>query len=105
MITTLQQACQVALYVQSACNLSGVAHSFAEAMHVLRDLPECTGTKFANEHPVALLFATQIASLAGVKHDGAEWAAYAEAVDYCEKVIASHNATAPLADESKGTQS
>lgn len=33
------------------------------------------------------------------------WAAYAEAVDYCEKVIASHNATAPLADESKGTQS
>lgn len=56
---------QAALDVQSACNLSGVVFSFAEAMHAICDeqneLRE--GTAWKNEHPIARLFAEQIAHL------------------------------------------
>lgn len=83
---TIQQAAQAALDVQSACNLSGVARSFAEIMALLRTLPECTGTEWANTHPVARLFAEQIAHLtgAGVLLDGSN--DYSKAYGECERL-------------------
>lgn len=61
----LKQLAQDALNVQDACNLSGVAQGFARAMLDLRALPECTGTDWANRHPVAILWSDKIASLTG----------------------------------------
>lgn len=79
---TIQQAAQAALDVQSACNLSGVARSFAEVMSLLRTLPECTGTEWANTHPVARLFAEQIAHLTMLNdQDG-----YSKAYGECERL-------------------
>lgn len=81
---TLQQAAQSALDVQSACNLSGVARSFGEVMMALRALPECTGTEWANHHPVARLFAEQIVYLTG----GNDFESYSKAYDACTELAA-----------------
>lgn len=64
---TLNQLAQEALDVQDACNLSGVAISFANAM---KDLCEHAnagghGTDWKNTHPVAVLWSSKIASLTG----------------------------------------
>lgn len=45
---TIQQLAQDALDVQNACNLCGVAQSFARAMIDLGEF--CNGTKERNEH-------------------------------------------------------
>jgi hypothetical protein len=58
---------QAALAVQSACNLSGVVISFAEAMKAL--CAEGLDTDSRNRHPIAILFATQIAHLTGINAD------------------------------------
>lgn len=58
----LQQAAQMALDVQCACNLSGVVRSFARVMDAIP--PGSTDER--NKHPIAILFATQIAYLSGV---------------------------------------
>jgi len=50
-----------ALAVQSACNLSGVVLSFAEAMKAL--CAECLDTDARNRHPIAVLFAAQVQHL------------------------------------------
>jgi hypothetical protein len=52
-----------ALAVQDACNLSGVVHGFAEAMHALCD--EKLDTSARNHHPIAVLFSSKIAALTG----------------------------------------
>ena len=66
---TIEDAARAAINAQSACNLSGVVHSFSGAMSILRAHPECTGTEWANKHPISILFATQVAWLA---HDHGE---------------------------------
>lgn len=60
---TLQQAAQTAIDVQNACNLSGVVHSLADICSSLRELPDCTGTAWVNEHPIVTLFIDKLASL------------------------------------------
>ncbi len=64
-IQDLRELAREALGVQDACNLSGVVHAFSRVMKALGDAPECTGTDWKNRHPIAILFASKIASLTG----------------------------------------
>jgi len=64
-MTTLQEAAQAALDVQSACNLSGVVNSFAEVTKILWEEARRTGkgTDWVNTHPICWMFSTQIVHL------------------------------------------
>lgn len=53
-----------AVYVQDACNLSGVVHSFARDVSRLRQL-ESLGTDALRTHPICVLYSSKIASLTG----------------------------------------
>lgn len=65
---TLAQLAGEALDVQNACNLSGVAISFAQAM---RDLCEhVPDTRARNTHPIVILWIDKMASLAGIQYLG-----------------------------------
>jgi len=78
---TIQEAAQLALNVQNACNLCGVAQTFAEVMKVI--LRETGSTEKANKHPVAVMFASKISSLSNA--DTAFITAYGE----CERLAGS----------------
>ena len=54
-----------ALMVQSACNLSGVVHSFSEILsRLVKEAQEQgKGTAWINTHPICILFAEQIKHL------------------------------------------
>lgn len=67
-----------ALAIQDACNLSGVVHSFATAMSAL--CAEGLDTAARNNHPIAILFASKIASLTGSEDMSRFSTAYSEAV-------------------------
>jgi hypothetical protein len=57
-----------ALDVQDACNLSGVVSSFSSVMSKIWEEArkvEGRGTKWVNEHPIAILYSSKIASLSG----------------------------------------
>jgi len=54
-----------ALAVQDACNLCGVAQSFARAMIDLGD--HTRGTDERNGHPITILWADKIAHLTGTQ--------------------------------------
>ncbi len=70
MARTIQELTKEALAVQDACNLCGVAQSFARAMSELMDM---TGsTKKVNEHFVTILWLDKMASLAGIQELGNE---------------------------------
>ncbi len=77
---TEKQICQMALDVQNASNLSGVAHSFARILGELRNLPAMTGNKWLHAHPASVLFADKIASLCNCQDLGTDvvMAAYRE---------------------------
>lgn len=79
---TLKQLAQDALDVQSACNLSGVAHGYSRAM---TDLGEhVSGTDAKNSHPIAVLWADKIASLTGIQDIGNDTAMKAYDWAYAE---------------------
>lgn len=63
----IHEAAKLAIDVQDACNLSGVVRSFAKITEVLWEEARSLklGTKFVNEHPISVLFASKIASLTG----------------------------------------
>lgn len=63
----VKRYCKAAVQVQDACNLSGVVFDFAKAMHAICDDDNRLhkGTDWKNRHPVAVLFASKIASLTG----------------------------------------
>jgi hypothetical protein len=55
-----------ALFIQDACNLSGIAHSFSQAMTDLREIANAEGwesTEKINKHPIAILYSSKISSL------------------------------------------
>ena len=57
-----------ALYAQSACNLSGIVHSFSRDVTQVREKLREEGkedTEDVNEHPVCVLYAAQILYLSG----------------------------------------
>jgi len=62
---TLAQLAREALNVQDACNLCGVAHSFARAMSDLGAYTRSTDER--NTHPIAVLWADKIAHLTGMQ--------------------------------------
>jgi len=70
-----------ALMVQSACNLSGVVHSFSEILsRLVKEAHEQgSGSDWINTHPLCVLFAEQIKHLAGDN--------YAEAYKTCESQV------------------
>jgi len=63
----LKDMCKSALQVQDACNLCGVVQEFARIIHELRIGDPYKGTDEINQHPVCVLYADKIASLAGVQ--------------------------------------
>jgi hypothetical protein len=63
---SIQEMAQEALWVQDACNLSGVVHTFSQTMTLLRKILEQEpgfSTDKLNKHPIAVLYASKIASL------------------------------------------
>ena len=70
--------------VQDACNLCGVAQSFARAMIALHDLPQCKGTEWLNNHPVTVLYVDKLASLSGIQNSGSP---VYEAYETCQNVL------------------
>jgi hypothetical protein len=74
-----------AVLSQSACNLSGITHSFSRLLSKIWDEARLRkqGTDWVNQHPLCLMFLTQMAHLNGhLLGDGV--ITYSEASDYCE---------------------
>lgn len=77
---TLADLAREALQVQDACNLSGVALGFSRAVSRLRELLESeangrVSTDRINRHPVCVLWADKLQSLAGAGFsDAYQWA-------------------------------
>jgi hypothetical protein len=65
-MSKVRQAARDALQVQDACNVSGVARSYVEALMALR-MELQLGTKELARHPISVLFAHKLASLAGIE--------------------------------------
>ena len=78
----LKQHAQTALYVQNACNLSGVVYSFARAMSTMCEMGLDTDAR--NRHPISILFADKIISLTGTQN--AALTEYDRAYQKCEKL-------------------
>lgn len=78
---TLKEMFQTALDVQNASNLSGVVHAFSHTMTELRERLPNASTQELNQHPIAILFSSKIASLTH-SEDGMSFAnAYHAACD------------------------
>lgn len=60
-------AYEMALFSQSACNLSGIAHSLADFTEAIWNEARANGrgTDYVNTHPICRLFAEQIIFLSG----------------------------------------
>ncbi len=77
-----------AVQVQNACNLCGVAQSFAAALvDVYEEARRLgLGTDYVNRHPIARLYADKIAALNGVAlvDYGDNPDSFSAALRYCE---------------------
>lgn len=65
-VRTMKELAALALNVQDACNLSGVAHSFSEIVTEIRMHLEAEGkggTDNVNQHPICVLFINKLSSL------------------------------------------
>jgi len=56
---------QQAIDAQSACNLSGIVHSFSETLTHIWEDSDGRGTDWVNKHPICRLYAEQICFLSG----------------------------------------
>lgn len=88
---TLKDLAKEAIEIQDASNLSGVVHSFSRTLTTLRDiLSEKSdvpyfSTRSLNEHPIAILYASKIASLTGCENGAMFSEAYDWAKDKCNE--------------------
>lgn len=59
------------LFIQDACNLSGVVFSWARAMDLICELAHRGGhgTDWKNTHPVNVLFASKVANLTNCEQE------------------------------------
>jgi hypothetical protein len=64
MSKTLARLARDAIAVQDACNMSGVARSFAEAVIDLREIMPTIGTSDFNMHPIICVWASKIHDMA-----------------------------------------
>ena len=90
-LCNLRLAAKEAVDCQSACNLSAVAHSFSRHMHTIFAVAQILGkgTDWWNQHPVCIMFSTQIAHLSGTCLVGCErHQIWVDACIWCEKFIA-----------------
>ena len=77
-----------ALDAQSACNLSGIVHSFSRVVSLIwgeareNDL----GTDYVNTHPICRLYAEQIAFLSGISGTQRDTEGYCRAYQTCEEL-------------------
>ena len=67
-----------AILVQDACNLSGVVHSFSRLMAFLCAIG--LDTEARNRHPIAVLFASKVASLTGCER----MERFSESYEWCK---------------------
>lgn len=83
-----QQLASDALFVQSACNLSGVINSLSRGMDILWEeaKKERKGTDWVNTHPICQLFATQIVFLTHGSSIGLDYTIWKKAVEFCERL-------------------
>ncbi len=81
LVAHLRHAAREAILVQDACNLSGVVHSFSRVMSLLSEISnrQRRGTDWKNHHPIAVLYASKIASLTGAEVSNV----YSKAYDRC----------------------
>ena len=83
---TLKGLAQDALDVQNACNLCGIAQSFAQAMIDLGEYcPQ--GTQERNTHPITRVWLDKLNSLAGIQHLDSENQEISRAFDYCYLLV------------------
>lgn len=78
---------QDALFVQSACNLSGVAKAFAAITTQLwaeANAQGGKGTEWVNQHPISILFCHQMVFLTGRESFSEGPIPYMQAHGYCE---------------------
>lgn len=75
-----------AIFAQSACNLSGIVFSFAQVMQRICNEANAGGhgTDWKNHHPIARLYAEQIAHLSGAGMTSDEGCTYSKAYAECE---------------------
>ena len=76
-VRTMEELVKEVMEVQYACNLSGVIHSWAEAISDLRQNLPNAGTEEINRHPINVLWADKVAQLAG-RSNGRVDKAYSE---------------------------
>jgi len=81
---TMKDLAQGSLFVQDACNLTGIVHGFSRTMTRLRELEPDKGTEFYNKHPIAVLFADKISSLAGTQSG---MVAFSKAYDWAKDLV------------------
>lgn len=62
----LRRLAQQALQVQSACNMSGIAQTFARVVLELRSLHPEFGTEMINMHPITQMWVSKLHTLAGM---------------------------------------
>lgn len=74
-----------ALDAQSACNLSGIVHSFSDVLNrIWKEANETgKGTEFVNTHPISRLYAEQITHLSGAGMPEGGSNDYSKAHDIC----------------------
>jgi hypothetical protein len=79
-MSDLKDAAQMALGIQNGVNVSGLVHSFSQVMTTIwaEAHKEGKGTDWVNRHPVVVLFADKIKSLAGDD--------FATAYEECERL-------------------
>lgn len=76
-----------ALHVQSACNLSGVVHSFSHTMGELWAHAHANeeGTDWVNTHPICVLYSAQVARLSS--RSLTDSGAYHKAYNACTEMV------------------
>ncbi len=74
---------QDAILVQNACNLSGIVLSFSRVMSKIWGEARATGndnTNWVNTHPIAVLYANKVGSLAKSE----DFQSYSDAYNECQ---------------------
>lgn len=79
---SLSELANDALFVQDACNLSGVVHSFSTAMTRLRELIPGKDTDFYNRHPIAVMYSSKLADMTKCYDNGT----FIDAMETCEEL-------------------
>jgi hypothetical protein len=82
---TIKDVAEDALFIQNACNLSGVVLAFARAMEVLNEekhrLNE--GSDFVRFHPVTILFVNKLEDMTGSNYS----LRFGKAYDMCQALV------------------